>query len=63
MGPMNAEWHDAHVLGPGASMDRRVEWHLEHARECGCRAVPRTVAEELGRRGIPVPERAGSSRP
>jgi hypothetical protein len=54
---MNAEWHDVHVLGQGASMDRRVEWHLEHARECGCRAIPRTVVEELERRGVEVPAR------
>ena len=54
---MNAEWHDEHALGQGAPLDRRVQWHLEHARECGCRAVPRTVAEELERRGIAVPGR------
>jgi hypothetical protein len=54
---MDAGWHDAHVLGQGAPMDARVAWHLEHAAACGCRAVPRTVVEELERRGIPVPER------
>ncbi|GCE76152.1 hypothetical protein [Cellulomonas biazotea] len=54
---MDAGWHDAHVLGQGAPMDARIAWHLEHAAACGCRAVPRTVVEELERRGIPVPER------
>jgi hypothetical protein len=53
---MNREWHLAHVLGSNAPMDRRVEWHLEHARVCGCRAVPATVLAEMKARGIDVPE-------
>ena len=58
-GAVNAQWHDEHVLGQGASMDRRVEWHLEHAEACGCRPVPATVAAELERRGVPVPQPRG----
>lgn len=54
---LNRDWHDAHELGQGAPMDARVAWHLEHARECGCREVPRTVREELARRGIDEPGR------
>jgi hypothetical protein len=55
---MNAEWHDAHVLGKGAAMDARVAWHLAHVQECGCRDLPRTVREEVERRGVTIPERA-----
>lgn len=54
---MNADWHEAHVLGRDAPMDERVEWHLAHAQQCGCREVPRTVREELARRGVDIPER------
>lgn len=57
MATINAPWHAAHVLGQGAAIDDRVAWHLEHARECGCREVPRSVRDELARRGIPEPER------
>lgn len=54
---VNEEWHAAHVLGQGASLDRRVEWHVEHATACGCREIPATVVAELERRGVAVPER------
>lgn len=54
---INADWHRAHVLGQGAPMDQRVEWHLAHVRECGCRGIPDTVRDELERRGLPVPTR------
>ena len=53
---MNREWHLAHVLGSKAPMGRRVEWHLEHVRECGCAPVPASVMAEIRARGIDVPE-------
>lgn len=59
---MNKEWHLAHVLGSKASMDRRVEWHLEHAQVCGCGPIPPSVLAELRSRGIEVPERRSGSR-
>ncbi|WP_197030106.1 hypothetical protein [Cellulomonas sp. URHE0023] len=54
---MNTTWHDGHVLGQGAPLDARVDWHVEHASACGCRALPASVVAELERRGVPVPER------
>jgi len=49
---MNEQWHKDHVLGDGASMDRRIEWHLMHAAECGCRPIPQSVQEEIKQRQI-----------
>jgi hypothetical protein len=40
-----------------ATMDQRVTWHLAHAKACGCRTIPKTVAAELKRRGIAAPPR------
>ncbi len=57
---MNREWHPAHVLGSNAPMDRRVEWHVAHARECACAPVPASVLAEIQARGLDVPE--GSRR-
>jgi len=54
---MNARWHTAHVLPRGATLTTRVRWHVAHARHCGCRAIPATVAAELRRRGLAVPTR------
>lgn len=54
---MNAAWHDAHPMPKNPTLEQRVAWHLEHARECGCRAIPATVLAELARRGIEPPPR------
>jgi hypothetical protein len=57
-GRINEQWHREHVLGSHAPMDRRVEWHLAHARECACRPIPASVRAELERRGLePPPDR------
>ncbi len=51
MGKINVEWHDAHPMPKNATLDQRVEWHLEHQRECHCReGLPKTVQAELDRR-------------
>jgi hypothetical protein len=47
---MNELWHRAHVLGSNAPLDRRVEWHVAHARECACRPIPGSVLAEIARR-------------
>jgi hypothetical protein len=34
-----------------ASLAQRVQWHLAHAKVCGCREIPETVRAELRRQG------------
>ncbi|BCP55075.1 hypothetical protein K32_36920 [Kaistia sp. 32K] len=60
MGKLNAAWHEAHPMPRNPTLDQRVDWHLAHAANCGCRAVPRRIAEELARRGINLPQRRES---
>lgn len=47
---MNRAWHEAHPMPKNATLDQRVEWHLEHAKECACRDLPESVKAELARR-------------
>lgn len=54
-GCVKREWHKTHVLASHAPMERRIEWHLEHVRECGCAPVPPSVLAEIRARGIDVP--------
>ena len=54
-GKTNAAWHRGHRMPVNATLDQRITWHLEHAKACGCRPVPDKPAEEMKRRGIPVP--------
>lgn len=52
---MNREWHAAHPMPPRARLEQRLAWHLAHATACGCRAIPRSLLEELERRGQKLP--------
>jgi hypothetical protein len=56
----NGLWHHKHPLSSRPSFDERVRWHLFHAKACGCRAVPKHVAETLRERGIDIPARKAS---
>ena len=48
---LNQEWHRANPMPMKSTLDQRVEWHLAHAKNCGCRKdLPRTIREELERR-------------
>jgi hypothetical protein len=38
-----------------STLDQRVDWHLSHAKACGCREIPKTVLAELKQRGTTVP--------
>jgi hypothetical protein len=35
-----------------ATIDQRIEWHLEHAKNCTCRKIEGKLAEEMTKRGI-----------
>ncbi|MGB3336836.1 MAG: hypothetical protein WBA73_06625 [Devosia sp.] len=40
-----------------ANIEQRIEWHIEHAQQCGCRDIPESVKRALEQRGTPVPPR------
>jgi hypothetical protein len=43
----NAEWHAKHPMPPRAALEDRVKWHAAHARHCGCRPVPASLAARV----------------
>lgn len=49
---LNAAWHRANRMPARAALEQRVEWHLAHAKACGCRNLPASIVRELERRGI-----------
>jgi hypothetical protein len=55
MSKINAAWHRAHPMPRNPTLDQRIEWHLAHARACGCRAIEGKLLIEMKRRGIAVP--------
>ena len=47
---INAFWHQKHPMPKNPALEQRVDWHLAHAKACGCRNIPKTVVAELQRR-------------
>jgi hypothetical protein len=54
---LNATWHKQHPMPMGSTLSQRVQWHVAHAKACGCREIPPTVLKELRRRGEKPPKR------
>lgn len=54
MGKINAEWHLKNKMPRCPSLDQRVDWNVEHARNCQCRKLEGKILEEIVRRGITV---------
>jgi hypothetical protein len=44
---VNKAWHDANVMPKKATLEQRIEWHLEHQKQCGCRPVPDSVKRAI----------------
>jgi hypothetical protein len=55
MSKINAEWHRTHRMPKNPSLDERIAWHLEHAKNCGCRPIDGKLKAEIERRGLTVP--------
>ncbi len=55
---MNKVWHELHKMVKNATLEQRLQWHMEHAEHCGCRPVPGSVLEEMTKRGISPPDPA-----
>jgi len=47
---LNKEWHHAHRMPKNATFEERIEWHLEHAKNCSCRPIPDQIRSEIKKR-------------
>ena len=56
MGKINAEWHQAHRMPANPTRKQRAEWHYEHARHCGCRALTPSITSLLVSQGYEIPK-------
>lgn len=59
---INREWHETHRMPKNANLEQRIEWHIEHAGQCGCRDMPESIKRALEQRGIPIPPRRTASQ-
>ena len=44
---LNKEWHLAHPMPKNPTQQQRIEWHIEHAKNCSCREIPPGLAKEI----------------
>jgi len=42
---INASWHKRHRMPKNPTPAQRIEWHLEHEKQCRCRPMPSTILE------------------
>ena len=53
---INKEWHLKHRMPKSPTLEQRIEWHLAHAKNCGCRKIEGRIADEMKKRGIKIPK-------
>lgn len=49
---MNKEWHEQNVLGSNQNLEKRIAWHIEHEKNCNCRAMPESIRKEILKRKL-----------
>lgn len=47
---INKLWHKKNPMPPKASLSQKMQWHVDHARECGCRPIPKNIEAKLKER-------------
>jgi len=47
---INKTWHQSHRMPVNATLDQRIAWHIEHAKNCGCREMPEKIKAEIRKR-------------
>jgi hypothetical protein len=51
---INKEWHLANKMPKNLTVEQRINWHLEHVRNCKCRSLHGKILDEIRKRGIKV---------
>lgn len=53
---LNAAWHKKNRMPVNPTLQQRIDWHLEHQKNCGCRpGLPEKLREEMIKRKIKIP--------
>jgi len=54
-------WHEQNRMPKNPTPQQRVEWHIEHARNCQCRPIPDGVIALLKALGVEAPYLQGTN--
>jgi hypothetical protein len=44
---LNREWHLAHRMPANATLQQRIDWHIEHQKNSNCRPIPKSILAEI----------------
>jgi hypothetical protein len=44
---LNKTWHAKRKMPKNPSLVQRVNWHIAHAKNCGCRPMPASILSAL----------------
>ncbi len=47
---INKVWHSKNKISPKATLGQKIQWHADHARECGCRPIPNSILQKMKER-------------
>jgi hypothetical protein len=47
---INAAWHRKNPMPKNPTLDQRIQWHISHAKNCGCREIPKKIKMEIEKR-------------
>lgn len=47
---INREWHLNNKMPKNPTLEQRIQWHLEHEKNCKCRPIPEKLLEEIVKR-------------
>jgi hypothetical protein len=43
----NIAWHQKNPMPKNPTLQQKIEWHVEHARKCGCRPIPTSIQSKI----------------
>jgi len=52
---LNKEWHLAYPMPKNPLLQQRIEWHIEHSKNCSCRKIPGKLKETMKKLKIKIP--------
>ena len=47
---LNKEWHLKNRMPKNPTLDERIQWHIEHSKNCSCREMPESIKTEIEKR-------------
>ena len=51
---INKDWHLSNKMPQKPTLEQRVKWHVEYARNCTCRPLGEKILAEIKRRSIKI---------